>query len=177
MMERSYFFPSEFGFCPHPRGSVSFSNCEPLTPAGGWGLQRTPALSSSLGGPGGSSPLAAERDGAGHGAPVQRGPAQSSPAPRRPRRISGSGTAQASEGAAASGGGDPRPAGNGRGLGRRLNFSGTRGSSQSRVLSSCPFQSSLSLCAWAGHMAGVSQPHSVRTRKLTCNLQGAPLSG
>lgn len=83
-MERSYFFPSEFGFCPHPRGSVSFSNCEPLTPAGGWGLQRTPALSSSLGGPGGSSPLAAERDGAGHGAPVQRGPAQSSPAPGGP---------------------------------------------------------------------------------------------
>lgn len=113
--------------------------------------------------PGGSSPLAAERDGAGHGAPVQPGPAQSSPAPGGPggshgpeqrRQVRGLrplevGTRDRRGMEVAWGGAAPR----------RPNFSGTRGPtpvvlrSQARVLSFCLFRSSLSMCARAGHMA------------------------
>jgi hypothetical protein len=116
-MERSYFFPSEFGFSL--RTGVASSKCEPLTP-GSWlrsgGDPSAPWRSR------GAGRLLPTGGGERRGGARSPSPARPSPvlaSARRPRRISRSGTAQASEGAAAVGGGDPRPAGNGSGLGRR----------------------------------------------------------
>lgn len=164
MVERSYFFSRELGFCPHPRASVASSKCEPLTPGSWLGSEVDLSALWRPRGAGGSSPLAAERDGAGHGAPAQPSSAQSSPSPGGP------GSSQGPEQRRQVRGLRPAEVGTrgqrgmetawGSAVPGRPNFSGMRGPapvvnrSQSRILSSCPFWSSLSLCAWAGHMVG-----------------------
>lgn len=80
-MERSYFFSSEFGFCPHPRASVSSSvNHSHL--AGGWGLERTLALAGSPRGARRLLPTGGGERRGGAGSQPQSSRAQPSPRQR-----------------------------------------------------------------------------------------------